>query len=166
MSEDIRALFQRGIDKKIRDIRTPVYFTTVGEPIFEINDLTTTVNPIARLLRFIFLDKNITTNVLHEAHFESERATGKLLRDINTSRNNMIKALGKERMTVQQFERILDVLKLQILDLSYTIQDTKTGEVKVYSLSDIPAFLEKHNISLVDENGNQVSNFSYVNETL
>ena len=78
----------------------------------------------------------------------------------------MIKALGKERMTVQQFERILDVLKLQILDLSYTIQDTKTGEVKVYSLSDIPAFLEKHNISLVDENGNQVSNFSYVNETL
>ncbi len=163
---DIKQLFTKAIELKAQELKTPLYFAPLGEPIFEINDLTTTVNPIARLLRFIFLDKNITTNVLHDAHFESERATGKLLRDINTSRNNMIKALGKERMTVQQFERILDVLKLQILDLSYTIQDTNTGEVKVYSLSDIPEFLRKHNVNLTDEHGNQVSNFSYVNETV
>lgn len=150
MSQDTNQLFREALAARASALKTNFNVTAGGEPVFEGKELTETSNPIARLLRLIFLDKNITEKMLHDAHFESERATGKLLRDINTSRNNMLKALSKERMTVQQFERILDVLKLRILDLSYTIQDVNTGEIKTYSLSDVPKYLQEHNIAQSD----------------
>lgn len=158
MSHDTNQLFRKALAARASALKTNFNVASGGEPVFEVKDLIETSNPIARLLRLIFLDKNITDKMLNEAHGESERATGKLLRDINTSRNNMLKALSKERMTVQQFERILDVLKLRILDLSYTIQDVNTGEIKMYSLSDVPTYLKEHDL-IVEENTDLSSKF-------
>ena len=163
---DVNELFRQGFTEKAATLKTQLNVPQEGEPIFEIADLVTTYNPVARLLRYIFLQKHITKELLEEHHFESERAIGKLLRDINTSRNNMLKALKKSRMTVQQFERILDVLKLQILDFSYTIKDSKTGEVTTFSLSDIPKFLEDNDILVVDEEYSSRNKFSFDEENI
>lgn len=117
-----------------------------GKPIFRPESLLETVNPIARLVRLIFLDQNITEEYFREVHSEIERAEGKLPKDVNTIRNNLLKALSKERMSVPQFERILTILGFNILDITYALLDSRTGEVRSYSLSDIPPYLEAHRV--------------------
>ena len=132
--------------------------TKSGKPIYNFRNILQTINPIAKLLRMIFVDRDVTNEELDAYHELAEKSKGKYPRDINTDRNNMKKALVRERMSVQQFEKILTILDLLILDMSYTLQDLRTGEIREYKLSDIQEFIEacandpkKQVISLLDE---------------
>lgn len=122
---------------------TPVIQIKKGNPFFTKNDIFKTNNPIARLCRFIFVDKQITDIELYEAHDRNGRALQKIPRDINTDKGNLKKALEKPRMTVGQLEKILTILGFQIVDLAYTLKNPTTGEVSTYSLSKISDFLEE-----------------------
>ena len=132
--------------------------TKSGTQIYNYRNIFQTMNPVAKLLRMIFVDREITDEELDAYHEYSERRKGKYPRDINTDRNNMKKALIRERMSVQQFEKILTILDLSILDMSYTLQDLRTGEIREYKLSDIQDFVthctydpKKQIVSLLDE---------------
>lgn len=132
--------------------------TKSGKQIYNYRNIFQTMNPIAKLLRMLFVDRELTDEELDAYHEYSERRKGKYPRDINTDRNNMKKALFRERMSVQQFEKILTILDLSILDMSYTLQDLRTGEIREYKLSDIQDFVaqcihdpKKQIVSLLDE---------------
>ena len=132
--------------------------TKSGKQLYNFRNILQTMNPVAKLLRMIFVDREVTNEELDAYHEYAEKSKGKYPRDINTDRNNMKKALVRERMSVQQFEKILTILDLSILDMSYTLQDLRTGEIREYKLSDIHEFIDicakdpkKNVVSMLDE---------------
>lgn len=148
MSEEkpsLKHAFSQRLSQRIQRIKaniTPV-IQVKKELRFLQNDIFKTNNPIARLCRFIFVDKQITDVELYEAHDRNGRALQKIPRDINTDKGNLKKALEKPRMTVGQLEKILTILGFQIVDLAYTLKNPTTGEISTYSLSKITDFLEE-----------------------
>lgn len=156
---NFKELFAQRCKAVAQTTRTRVIVKS-GKLIFRVSDILKTVNPIAKLLRMIFVDRRITDDQLNAAHFEFERREGKLSRDINTSRNNAKKMLAKDRVTVQQFEKMLTILNLRIVDMGYTLQDLETGEVKEYKISDIEKFLAEHQNELSQEESVNITEFS------
>ena len=74
MSEEkpsLKHAFSQRLSQRIQRIKaniTPVIQVKKGTPFFTKNDIFKTNNPIARLCRFIFVDKQITDVELYEAH--------------------------------------------------------------------------------------------------
>lgn len=141
----IKDIFSKRLEDASIGTKTRVVVNT-GTKIFSVHDIAKTVNPIARLIRTIFVDKKITKEEFAEQHHRFLAMEGKFSRDRNTDRNNLYKALDKPCMTVKIFERILTFLGFRIIDISYTILDTKTGEVKEYRTSEIPDFIMKESL--------------------
>lgn len=149
MSEETSSLKHSFLQRSVQRIQrvkaniTPIIQIKKGNPFFTKDDIFKTNNPIARLCRFIFVDKQITDVELYEAHDRNGRALQKIPRDINTDKGNLKKALEKPRMTVNQLEKILTILGFQIVDLAYTLKNPTTGEISTYSLTKIAEFLEE-----------------------
>lgn len=131
-----------------------------GTLVFRAVDINQTLNPISRLLRMIFVHKNVTLEHLKEAHEKYTEKEGKFPKEINNDRNNIKKALFKSRMTIHIFERLLLILGYGIEDISLTIKNMETGEKSTYKLSDASLYTpycNAQNNSFLNEN-NQPSN--------
>lgn len=129
-------------------------YTTKGTLVFRAIDINKTLNPISRLLRMIFVHKNVTLEHLKDSHEKYTAREGKLPKEINNDRNNIKKALFKSRMTVHIFERLLMILGYCIEDISITIKSMETGEKSTYKLSDAnlyTPYCNTQNNSFLDE---------------
>lgn len=114
-----------------------------GYQLFSVSDVLNTINPIAKLLRLLFVNKRITDQEFHDAHRAYCEEGGLSSTDINTDRNNQRKSLLKPRMTVDQFEKILQILGLRITDISFDVFDPTTGRTEEYRLSKIKEMCEE-----------------------
>ena len=130
------------INSKYRPTRTKLVVST-GTPIYTVKDILCALNPIAKLIRMIFIDNVITHEEFDSAYKTTGMMEGKLPKDIATVKNNALKALVKDRISVTQFEKILQILGFKILNINYTLQNIKTGEIKEYKLSDFSFFVQK-----------------------
>lgn len=115
-----------------------------GEPIFEPQDIGKVINPIAKIVRMLFVDEDITKEEFHARHTEFCLRGGRLKKDINTDRNNLVRTLKRPRVTVLAFEKALAVLGLKIVDTSYTIQNTRTGTITTYKYSEADFFADEN----------------------
>ena len=116
-----------------------------GIPLFKADEILKTPNPVARLLRMVCVDKVITLPELQDAHTQYGIVyEGKHLTATNTDRNNHRRALLRDRVTVDLFEKFLIVMGLKVVDLAYTLEDIRTGETKTYQISEIQEIVNKH----------------------
>ena len=125
---------------KVRERHVP----TNGEQLFTAGEVMETLNPIARLFRMICVVNNITDEDLFERHREYCERITMMPTAINTDKHNLRKALAKPGMTINIMTKLLDILGYNVIDISYTLMDTKTGDIKKYSFSDTegPEFQE------------------------
>ena len=138
--------FQSQIEKKMAslDKEVPIkVHVKQGDPIFTPKDICTTINPIARLARMFIVDNDVTTDEFDQCHSEYCKAQGMFPNMINTDKNNQKKAILKNRMSVTTFEKLTDILGFKIINLTYTLQDCKTGEIKNYSIADTEHYTRK-----------------------
>ena len=107
-----------------------------GEPLFTAGEVMNTLNPIARLFRMICVLNHVTTDDLFDKHKEYCERISMMPTAINTDKHNLRKALAKPCMTIGVMTKLLDILGYNLVDISYTLLNTKNGEVTTFSYSD------------------------------
>jgi hypothetical protein len=148
----------RLLSERVGAARAKIHTTlnaTKGTLVFRAIDINKTLNPISRLLRMIFVHKNVTLEHLKDCHERYTEKEGKLPKEINNDRNNIKKALFKSRMTIHIFERLLMILGYCIEDIELTIKNIETGEKSIYRLSDATLYTpycNTQNNSFLNEN--------------
>jgi len=122
----------------------------VGTPLFTMDDVRPNdLMPIAKLLRYIIADKNITDEEFKAKFAEFATRIKMDPSKINTDRCNLKKAMCEKNVSLKQFERLFTILGLGIVDIQYTLQDNETGETKVYALSDVLLKLRDEDIKSI-----------------
>lgn len=148
--EEMRAKLLRMASVPKSSIKTKIK-TKSGKPLFKILDIIKTINPMAKLVRMIFIDKGITDDEFKTLHHDYEISNGRLYREIGTIHNNLRRTLLKPTLTVESFEKTLPILGWKIVDMGYTLQDTRTGEIKEYKISDLRKFIEERYDGKIEE---------------
>ena len=111
---------------------------SLAKCLFTSKDVVDTLNPLARFFRMMCVDDNISKEMffdMHKAHLEQLGLTPNL---INIDKHNLIKALVKPSITMDVLSKTTEILGYRVLDMTYTVLDTHTGEVKTYSINHIP----------------------------
>ena len=94
-------------------------------------------HPLVRLLRLIFYKKKVTLDDFSSKYAQHGKILGLHPSITNTNRNNARKALQLETMTWDFFSKTLhNILRLNIVDFSVTVQDTDTGKLTTYKFTD------------------------------
>ena len=137
------SLFQKKLSTLDKEIPIKVHVKQ-GKSIFNIKDICSTINPIARLARMFLVDNDITDDEFDQKHREYCESQGMFPNMINTDKNNQKKAILKNRMSVTTFEKLADILGYRILDISYTLQNSTTGEIKTYKISETEDYVKNH----------------------
>lgn len=108
-----------------------------GKQVFEKKDLHGIINPIAILLRLIFIDNRISEEDFNEMHHQFKRDIGKTTAQINQDVGNLRKAFKSPRLTIDKLEEAIHICGFEVTDLSVTLKDKHTGVEKTYHSSDI-----------------------------
>lgn len=104
------------------------------DAIFTKEEIFTTVELLARLLRKIFVDNNITYPKFREMHKKYMQGLGASTPIINYNWNNLRKAIIKDKITFHMFHYVITaLLDLNISDIAITTQSRENVE-KVYRL--------------------------------
>ena len=137
------SLFKKKLSTLDKEVPIKVHVKQ-GNPLFTIKDICATINPIARLARMFSVDNEVTDQELEQRHKEYCDAQGMFPNMSNTDRNNLKRAILKNRMSVMVFEKFADILGYRIVDVAYTLQNTVTGEIKIYKTSETEDYVRKH----------------------
>lgn len=105
--------------------------------MFNVSDIHKTANPLAKLFRLIMYKLRITPEIYRDAAISHGINVGKSASQITTILSNSRKAIFGDNLTVMQLERNLSFAGQEIVDMSVTIRDANTGELRTFNLSDI-----------------------------
>ncbi len=106
--------------------------------IFKMEDVFKTMHPLARILRYILAENNITHSDFDEKHriFASEAGFANV--QINYHRNNIKKAMNRPKLSYPMFEEIINVIYgYGLQDLIFNLIHPVTGQLVTYSLTKI-----------------------------
>lgn len=102
------------------------------------NSVLGTSHPLAKLARMILFQNKITNQEFVDRHRAYAEAAGYLSTEINYSRNNIKKAMYKEKLSFTMFEQLINVIfGFELKDLTVKLTNPYNGKVETYSLSDI-----------------------------
>ena len=132
---DFRELLKKRASVVMQQVRQRKVVHT-GEKLFTAGEVMQTLNPIARLFRMFCVLNHITSDDLFDKHKEYCERISMMPTAINTDKHNLRKALAKQGMTIGVMTKLFDILDYKVVDISYTLLNTKSGETKVYSYSD------------------------------
>lgn len=105
--------------------------------LFNPQDFKTKHHLLARILRLLFTKEHITEDSFYELHYRSmsDQETNPMI--IQRERNNLKKILKYDDLTWKMLRRtIVDVLHLDIVDVSITMRRTDTKELFTVSSRD------------------------------
>ena len=106
--------------------------------LFKMEDVFKTAHPIARILRYILAENQITHAEFDERHRIFASEAGFVNVQINYHRNNIKKAMNRPKLSYQMFEQIINVIfGYGLQDLIFNLIHPTTGEIVTYSLTDI-----------------------------
>lgn len=108
-----------------------------GKPIFTINDLRTTVRPLAQIVRLLMIREGITEEKFRMYHRNMALQTYMATNNINYDRNNMSRAMTQQDVTWCFLEKLLAVCNYDLVDVTLTLSNRETGEVTTISKSDV-----------------------------
>lgn len=101
----------------------------VGTPIFTINDLKTTQQPLALLVRLLFIQNNITKEKFEALHLKMAQETYMPTNRISYDKNNLLRSAIMPEITWNLFEKLMIVLGLNLQNITVTLQRMDTKEV-------------------------------------
>lgn len=113
-----------------------------GRPIFTINDLRTTVRPLAQLVRLLMIRNGITEEKFRMFHRNMAMQTCMAANNINYDRNNTWRAMTQQDVTWCFLEKLLSVCNFDLVDISLTLVNRETGEVSTISKSDVQELIK------------------------
>lgn len=106
--------------------------------LFKMEDVFKTAHPIARILRYILAENQITHAEFDERHRIFASEAGFVNVQINYHRNNIKKAMNRPKLSYQMFEQIVNVIfGYGLQDLIFNLIHPVTGEIVTYSLTKI-----------------------------
>lgn len=108
-----------------------------GVPIFIVDDLRTTNDPLTLLLRGIVIKLGITKEGFEANHRKTATQAYMSVNNMNYERNNMRRSMFSPEVTSKFFYKFLTAMSLDIVDMSITVNVQETGEVVTISLNDI-----------------------------
>ena len=107
--------------------------------IFSDEEIASAGDKLKAILIKLFIDNKITFGEFTRRHHEYAVATGMPLKQIASSRNNLIKVITcKDTLTYNRFEMIVkNILGLNLTSIKMTFKDAKlnTQEVEINSLT-------------------------------
>ena len=114
----------------------------IGDPIFTKHDLYTTYQPLARIMRLIFIEDRITKAKFDALHRQKLQESFMPTNQISYSKNNMIRTLTQPDITWNFFDKVMPVIGYNIIDVAITIQREDTKEVRTVSTSDVARIIK------------------------
>lgn len=120
-----------------------------GELVYKPKDILTTIHPLNKLIRMMFVDQQITDRYLDNMHYTYASSLGCTPDQINSLRNNFKKNFVKDAPTFHHFEKVFTILKCVIIDFSATIL-LPTGETVVYQKTPYNLHTDKKIITVDD----------------
>lgn len=107
-----------------------------GDPIFTLDSLRTTQQPLALILRLLFINHGITRKKFEQMHRKMAQESCMATNTMSYARNNMLRSLPQTDITWNFLEKICAVMGLDIKDMTLTLQKRDTGEVFTISKSE------------------------------
>ena len=117
---------------------------TEGTPIFTVNDLRTTMHPLAQLARLFLIENGISREKFESLH--RKRATDLCMatNNMNYERNNMRRALVQGEITWNFLEKLFLVCGFDLADIQLTLVEKESGEIKTLKRSDVMKVLQEN----------------------
>ncbi len=105
-----------------------------ANPVFTIDDLKTTHHCLALIMRMLLVACNMSTDEFNSRfnEFNNQDRKTKV-----TTRNNMKRTIQNRNLTFVSFTDILVYLGFTLVDLSVTVRDARTGDVRTISMEDV-----------------------------
>ena len=113
-----------------------------GTPIFTVEDLRTTVRPLAQLVRLFMIREGITKEKFAMFHRSMAMRTYMSTNNINYDRNNMSRAMTCQDVTWGFLEKLLGICNFDLVDVTLTLSNRETGEVSTISKSDVQELIK------------------------
>lgn len=107
-----------------------------GDPIFTLDSLRTTQQPLALILRLLFINNHVTRKKFEQLHRKMAQESCMATNTMSYARNNMLRSLPQTDITWNFLEKICAVMGFNILDMTLTLQKKETGEVFTVSKSE------------------------------
>lgn len=109
-----------------------------SKKLFTFKDVLDTTHPLARILRMVLADNNVTNIMFEEKHREYAEQAGFLSAQIGYNRNNIKKGMNRPKVTWPMLEAVLLViLGYGLDDLILKLRHPVTNEICEYSLQGI-----------------------------
>jgi hypothetical protein len=145
------AMFAASANKFENKVNAPITKVATGKPIFYPEDIATVINPIAKLIRMIFVDKGITEEELKERYNRYYAKQGWHPRAVSTPMHNNLKTIRKTKVTISAFEQVIAALNFHITDIAFTLRDPETGEETTYKYSDAIKFIDHDDADTIED---------------
>ena len=113
-----------------------------GTPIFTVEDLRTTVRPLAQLVRLLMIREGITKEKFTMLHRNMASRTYMATNNINYDRNNTGRAMACQDVTWGFLEKLLGICNFDLVDVTLTLANRETGEVTTISKSDVQELIK------------------------
>lgn len=118
----------------------PKQTKVLGTPLITQEDLFKTKNLIAILARLLIIEEQLTREKLFEQYNQMAAETGLLIGEISSGRGNLKKDIVKPNVSWSLFEKLVRVAGYDIADVSVTLVQRQTGEVKELKYSDVDKY--------------------------
>lgn len=121
------------LQKEADDIKSNNTSRVGGTPMFTENDVLKTSNMLARMLRVIFIENNVTTQSFTEMHREYALTKLNMMpSNVSTSKGNMMALIASGNMTWKKFYEIVVNMMGYDLDLAISLKKNNV-DVKTYN---------------------------------
>lgn len=108
-----------------------------GQPLFTVESLKETYNPLAQLIRLYCIRKNITKEDLFDMHQKYCMGSDLLSNAIGYDRHNTKKTLMLPDVTFSFTEKFFRIMNSDITNLTITLRNRETGLIEELSVNDV-----------------------------
>lgn len=108
-----------------------------GDPIFDVNSLRETAQPLAQLARLIMIKYGVSLDSLKDSHRKMAMRTFMPTNTMSHDFNNTKRSSTSVKLTWDALEKFLIVMGLDITDISITTKNRETGEIETWSRSEV-----------------------------
>lgn len=126
-----------------REMQEVISAVSQEVPMFTVEDLRTTSQPLAQIARLFLIKKGVTKERFDFLFKQYAQDTYMSTQDMTSNRNNMRRSLHQPAMTYRTLERLLLICKFAVVDLAVTVRNQETGEVITLALDDVRHMVDR-----------------------
>lgn len=109
------------------------------KPIFGIQDVAVTTHPLAQIVRYMMYKMKISEDDFKQLHRDMAMRTCMTTNKASFDKSNTYRSLTNLDITWAAFDKFLNILQVNLIDLMVVLESRKTGEITVWKRSDAVA---------------------------